>query len=332
MRVASRRVRAGWRVFGDAFERPVVRERVRQLRVLGSELGMVRDLDVQIGILVASRDRRSKRERLALAPLVDAWTAERAARHHALVVRLRSPWFTAFVADHDRLVTTAGRGRTDDRTARARDRAHARAVGRLAVVPGGLGVRARAARRGRDDAPRAADLDQVAALHARIDPRADGAAAPPSSSDASSRCRTSSATSTTSMPPRNVPGRPRPPRPICVPVSGPPSSVSRPTRSCGSIDSCGASGRPGAASPTPNTGVGSDSRSPDSRARRVSARAATSVATAWRNRTISATRRCGWSAAASRRPRGAHELLASRHPLLPALLDASRTWSSTSFL
>ena len=110
MRVASRRVRAGWRVFGDAFERPVVRERVRQLRILGSDLGMVRDLDVQIGILVASRDRHSKRERLALAPLVDAWTAERAARHHALVVRLRSPWFTTFVADHDRLVMTAGEG------------------------------------------------------------------------------------------------------------------------------------------------------------------------------------------------------------------------------
>src|SRR4051794_5858260 len=108
MRVASRRVRAGWRVFGDAFERPIVRERVAQLRVLGAELGMVRDLDVQIGILLASRDRHSKRGRLALAPLVDSWTAERAARHHALVVRLRSPWFTTFVADHDRLVTTEG--------------------------------------------------------------------------------------------------------------------------------------------------------------------------------------------------------------------------------
>ncbi|MFL5714742.1 MAG: CHAD domain-containing protein [Chloroflexota bacterium] len=108
MRVASRRLRAGWRVFGDAFERPVVRDRVAQLRVLGAELGMVRDLDVQIGILLASRDRHSKRGRLALAPLVDTWTAERAARHHALVVRLRSPWFTTFVADHDRLVTTEG--------------------------------------------------------------------------------------------------------------------------------------------------------------------------------------------------------------------------------
>ena len=48
MRVAARRVRAAWRVFGDAFERPVVRE-VGELRAIGGRLGAVRDLDVLIG-------------------------------------------------------------------------------------------------------------------------------------------------------------------------------------------------------------------------------------------------------------------------------------------
>ena len=110
MRVASRRVRAGWRVFGDAFDRPVMRDHVRQLKILGSQLGQVRDLDVQIGILAGSRERRSKRERVALAPLLDAWTAERTARHGELVERLRSPWFTGFVADHEALLTTTGAG------------------------------------------------------------------------------------------------------------------------------------------------------------------------------------------------------------------------------
>ncbi len=110
MRVASRRVRAGWRVFGDAFERPVVRDHVRQLKILGAQLGDVRDLDVQIGILADARERRSKRERLALAPMVDAWTAERAARHRELVDRLRSTWFTGFVDDHVALLTTPGAG------------------------------------------------------------------------------------------------------------------------------------------------------------------------------------------------------------------------------
>jgi len=110
MRVASRRVRAGWRVFGDAFDRPVVRDHVRQLRMIGDQLGVVRDLDVHIGILVTSGERRSKRDRLALAPLFDAWTAERAMRHGELVDRLRSTWFAGFVEDHQALLTTPGAG------------------------------------------------------------------------------------------------------------------------------------------------------------------------------------------------------------------------------
>jgi CHAD domain-containing protein len=108
MRVAARRVRAAWRVFGDAYERPVVRAHVTELRSLGGQLGAVRDLDVQLAILAAHRDGRSKRERAALTPLVEAWTAERVARHRELAGRLASPWFGAFVADHVALVGTEG--------------------------------------------------------------------------------------------------------------------------------------------------------------------------------------------------------------------------------
>jgi CHAD domain-containing protein len=95
-------------VFGDGYERPVVRDHVRQLRMLGGRLGAVRDLDVQIGILVTYRDHRSKRDRVALTPLLDALTTERAARHGELVELLTSSWFTAFVTDHEALVTTPG--------------------------------------------------------------------------------------------------------------------------------------------------------------------------------------------------------------------------------
>ena len=108
MRVSVRRVRAAWRVFGDGFERPVVRDQVGRLRILGSELGAVRDLDVQGSILVAARLRGSKRDRAGLAALVEAWSAERAVRHGELVERLASRWFAAFVIDHERLVTTPG--------------------------------------------------------------------------------------------------------------------------------------------------------------------------------------------------------------------------------
>ena len=108
MRVATRRVRAAWRVFGDGYERPIVRDHVRRLRTLGGRLGAVRDHDVQTGILVAYRDHRSKRDRAALTPLLEAWNAERAARHGELVERLVSPWFTDFVTDHEALVSTPG--------------------------------------------------------------------------------------------------------------------------------------------------------------------------------------------------------------------------------
>ncbi len=108
MRVAARRVRAAWRVFGPAFERSVVRDQLSRLRILGSELGAVRDLDVQLSILGAARSRGSKRDRAGLTPLVEAWSAERAVNHGKLVDRLTSRWFTAFVMDHEHLVTMPG--------------------------------------------------------------------------------------------------------------------------------------------------------------------------------------------------------------------------------
>jgi CHAD domain-containing protein len=108
MRVAARRVRAAWRVFGDAYDREVVRDRVRELRTLGDRLGAVRDLDVQLAIVSAHRDRRSKRERAALAPLLEAWTAERTGRHGDLAAHLRSGWFGTVVASHEAFVTDDG--------------------------------------------------------------------------------------------------------------------------------------------------------------------------------------------------------------------------------
>ena len=63
MRVAARRMRAAWRVFGDGFERSEVRRYRGELRDIGASLGAVRDLDVLIGILVAYAEQRSARQR-----------------------------------------------------------------------------------------------------------------------------------------------------------------------------------------------------------------------------------------------------------------------------
>jgi CHAD domain-containing protein len=108
MRVATRRMRAAWRVFGDGFERDAVRRYRGELRDIGGRLGAVRDLDVLIEILVAEGQRRSSRQRAALEPLLAAWRAEREARRVDLVATLGSERFIEFVIDYVRLVETAG--------------------------------------------------------------------------------------------------------------------------------------------------------------------------------------------------------------------------------
>jgi CHAD domain-containing protein len=123
MRVASRRVRAAWRVFGDGFERDAARRNRRDLREVGGRLGAVRDLDVLLGILDAYLTPRSPRARAALLPLWNAWVAERQAHQELLVGFVSSPAFMAFVGEceaflsADRLDTAverppAGRVRT----------------------------------------------------------------------------------------------------------------------------------------------------------------------------------------------------------------------------
>ncbi len=91
MRVAARRARAAWRVFGDGFEREAVRGHRRDLREIGTRLGAVRDLDVLLEILADHGVRRSERGRAGLSPLLRAWDAERGARRLELVEVLESP-------------------------------------------------------------------------------------------------------------------------------------------------------------------------------------------------------------------------------------------------
>ena len=94
MRVATRRLRAGWRVFGDAFRGAKVRRLRDDLGVVASKLGATRDLDVQLERLTTPR-------REDLGPLELAWRAKREAARAALVRELDSArhrrWLTSFV-------------------------------------------------------------------------------------------------------------------------------------------------------------------------------------------------------------------------------------------
>ena len=70
MRVATRRQRAAWRVFGDAFDPERTARHRRRLRLVAADLGAVRDLDVLIESIEAYQGRQPDDEAAALEPLV----------------------------------------------------------------------------------------------------------------------------------------------------------------------------------------------------------------------------------------------------------------------
>jgi CHAD domain-containing protein len=110
MRVATRRMRAAWRVFGDGF-RPNRTDRLRtRLRVLAGRLGAVRDLDVLIESAVAYQAGLASREAKAFEPLVAAWRAERDVARSVLTRELDSTAYVRLVEEYRVFVATEGAG------------------------------------------------------------------------------------------------------------------------------------------------------------------------------------------------------------------------------
>jgi CHAD domain-containing protein len=125
MRVAIRRLRASWRVFGAAFQGRHARRIRDDLDELATRLGAARDLDVQ---LLRIGDDEATRKRLA--PLIEAWEDRRDAARTELIEELDSPrhrrWVEAYAAFVELPATeTANAPRTAPTrtTARVRDRA-----------------------------------------------------------------------------------------------------------------------------------------------------------------------------------------------------------------
>src|SRR6185503_10016175 len=86
MRVATRRMRAAWRVFDGAYPPKVAKRYVAELREVAQALGAVRDLDVQLDRLAAYREHlTSDDSKAALQPLVSEWRDDRAAARRELL-------------------------------------------------------------------------------------------------------------------------------------------------------------------------------------------------------------------------------------------------------
>jgi CHAD domain-containing protein len=97
MRVATRRQRAAWRVFGDAFEPARTRRHRRRLRRVAADLGAVRDLDVLIAAIEAHRANLPGSEASGLEPLVREWRARREGARAILVRELDSDGYRRWV-------------------------------------------------------------------------------------------------------------------------------------------------------------------------------------------------------------------------------------------
>ena len=109
MRVATRRMRSVWRVFDGAY-RPRVRRYVRELRVVATALGRVRDLDVLIEGLDTYTAGVPEPAVGAMAPLRYELTDQREAARASLIELLDSRRYQDFVGDYLEFVETAGAG------------------------------------------------------------------------------------------------------------------------------------------------------------------------------------------------------------------------------
>jgi CHAD domain-containing protein len=108
MRVATRRMRAAWRVFGDGFRTDRTKRYRSQLREIAGRLGAVRDLDVLLDAADAYRDNLPRSEGQSLAPLLDSWHAVRDDARVLLLRELDSDGYRRFVEDFRVFVQTDG--------------------------------------------------------------------------------------------------------------------------------------------------------------------------------------------------------------------------------
>jgi CHAD domain-containing protein len=108
MRVATRRQRAAWRVFGEAF-RPKRTKRYRNgLREIAARLGAVRDLDVLLEAADLYRADLPRTEQRALEPLLAGWRQHRDDARVLLVRELDSDAYRRWVDDYRDFVRTEG--------------------------------------------------------------------------------------------------------------------------------------------------------------------------------------------------------------------------------
>jgi CHAD domain-containing protein len=110
MRVATRRMRAAFRVFGDYLDMKQMAPFVKGLRRTGRALGAVRDLDVFWEKTQHYLDSLPAGQQVDLSPLRLAWEAERERARERMLVYLNSERYIRFKKEFAEFLQTPGAG------------------------------------------------------------------------------------------------------------------------------------------------------------------------------------------------------------------------------
>ncbi len=110
MRVATRRLRVAFRLFGAYYKRGLVRDLEADLRKTGRTLGAARDLDVFNDTARRYLRTQPKQQRGELDPLLASWKRQRQMAHRELVDYFDGPRYRRLVEKLGDFLATPGAG------------------------------------------------------------------------------------------------------------------------------------------------------------------------------------------------------------------------------
>lgn len=110
MRVATRRMRAAFEVFGEAYEPKVTKTLLKGLRAAGRALGHPRDMDVFMEKAHSYLNSLPEEQRTGLDLLLAAWEKERQSARMKMIATLDSPAYAEFIERFNQFVQTPGAG------------------------------------------------------------------------------------------------------------------------------------------------------------------------------------------------------------------------------
>lgn len=110
MRVATRRMRAAFEVFQDAFEPKAIKKHLKGLKATGRALGRVRDLDVFMEKAQHYLESLPEDQRSGLDPLLVLWGNERQVDREIMLEHLESQEYADFKRKFIEFVSTPGEG------------------------------------------------------------------------------------------------------------------------------------------------------------------------------------------------------------------------------